>query len=420
MDAVTIMSIHKSKGLEFPVVFLCGLSRRFNLESARAQVLCDKNLGLGLCCVDTKNRVRYPNVAKRAIAAKIIAESISEEMRVLYVAMTRARDRLIMVYASNHLQKDISDAVLRMDVSPRYLMTADVSCPGDWILLTALRRQEAGSLFALAGRPMSIKLKEPLWHIDTVTVYEDDHHVLQEETVFTTNQEQLSQIGASLEFSYDHIGATTIPSKQTATQIKGREKDHEVSEGANYTPAFQWRRPAFAGKEKQATLRGKAIHMVLQYIAYDRCRNCDEIQQQITDMIERKLLPADWGALVDASLFLPLLETPMGQKLATSSHVVREFKFSILDDASRYSQDVSQERVLLQGVVDCAILDEDGIIILDFKTDRIKQEELSDRVEHYRPQVIAYASALSRIYKKPVKSVQLYFFELNQFVEVII
>lgn len=419
MDAVTIMSIHKSKGLEFPVVFLCGLSRKFNLESARSQVLCDKNLGLGLCCVDTKNRVRYPTVAKRAIAAKIISEAISEEMRVLYVAMTRAKDRLIMTYASNHLQSDLTSVVERMDVTPKHLMTSDVDCPGDWILLTALRRQEAGSLFALAGRPVSTQLKPPLWHIETVTVDKDDaNYAAAEENAPVLDPEQVRRIEASLGFVYAHSGATVTPSKQTATQIKGREKDQEVAEGANNTPTFQWRKPTFAAQEKQGTVRGKAMHTVLQYIDYDQCQNAEQIQHQISQMVERKLLPGDWADMVDVSLLLQLFQTPMGQRLAHHDHVIREFKFSILDDASRYNQDVTQERVLLQGVVDCAILDDDGIVILDFKTDRIGPEKLAERVDFYKPQVKAYATALTRIYQIPVKSVQLYFFALNQFVEV--
>ena len=101
--AVTIMSIHKSKGLEFPVVFLCGLSRSFNQESIRGQVLCDKNLGIGLSCVDTSLRIRYPTLFKRAISTKMQHDSVSEELRVLYVAMTRAKDRLIMTYAERNL-----------------------------------------------------------------------------------------------------------------------------------------------------------------------------------------------------------------------------------------------------------------------------------------------------------------------------
>ena len=107
--AVTIMSIHKSKGLEFPVVFLSGLSREFNRESLRAQILCDKTLGLGLSVADHNTRVRYPSLAKRAIAAKMARESLSEELRVLYVAMTRARDRLIMTYAARKLEGELAD-----------------------------------------------------------------------------------------------------------------------------------------------------------------------------------------------------------------------------------------------------------------------------------------------------------------------
>lgn len=419
MDAVTIMSIHKSKGLEFPVVFLCGLSRKFNLESARSQVLCDKNLGLGLCCVDTKNRVRYPTVAKRAIAAKIVSESISEEMRVLYVAMTRAKDRLIMSYASNRLEGELTSIVERMDVTPRQLMTSDVDCPGDWILYTALRRQEAGSLFGIAGRPLDTQVKQPLWRIETVIAEQDDaDYASNEDAAPVENHEQLYKISEALQFSYGHMGATTTPSKQTATQIKGREKDHEVAEGTEHTPTFWWRKPGFVSQEKQGALRGKAMHTVLQYIAYDRCDHPDEIQQQVADMVERKLLPSQWAEMVDVSLILQLFQTPMGKRLAQSDNVIREFKFSILDDASHYNADVSMERVLLQGMVDCAILDDDGIVILDFKTDRISTEDLASRVEFYRSQVMAYASALSRIYQKPVKSVMLYFFALNEFVEV--
>ncbi len=417
-DAVTIMSIHKSKGLEFPVVFLCGLSRKFNLESARVQVLCHKELGLGLSCVDKRNRIRYPSVAKRAIADMIICESISEELRVLYVAMTRARDRLIMTYASNYLESDLSSVVQRMDVSPKSLMTSDVSCPGDWILYTALRRQEAGSLFAISGRPRSTELKPPLWHIEAVTVMDDMQRMEQQQEDAVQYTPQLQQIKDALAFSYGHMGATCTPSKQTATQIKGRQKDREVAEGTKHMPTFVWRKPQFVSEEKQATLRGKAIHTVMQYIAFDQCQNAQQIQAQIADMVDRKLLPAQWVELVDVSLILQLFQTPMGQRLINSKKVIREFKFSILDDANQYNPDVFGERVLLQGVVDCAILDDDGLVILDFKTDRIRPEQLAERAEVYKPQVMAYASALSRIYQMPVKSVQLYFFERNQFVEV--
>ena len=156
-NAVTIMSIHKSKGLEFPVVFLCNLSRRFNMENLRAQILCDKELGLGLSVANARKRIRYPSVAKRGISVKMAAESVSEEMRVLYVAMTRARDRLIMSYASQNLESDLKELVLRQDFDGGELICQEATCMGDWVLLSALQRMEAGAFHELAGRPRHLQ-----------------------------------------------------------------------------------------------------------------------------------------------------------------------------------------------------------------------------------------------------------------------
>ena len=128
--AVQILSIHKSKGLEYPVVFLSSLSRGFNKEDLRAQVLCDGELGLGLSAVDRENRVRYPTIAKRAIVARTSGESLSEELRVLYVGMTRARDRLIMTYAEKKPWDTLADIALRLDLGGTELLASEVSSPG--------------------------------------------------------------------------------------------------------------------------------------------------------------------------------------------------------------------------------------------------------------------------------------------------
>ena len=161
---VTIMSIHKSKGLEFPVVFLCGLSHGFNKESSRAQVLCDKELCIGTATVDAKRRIRYPTISKRGILAKMESDALSEEMRILYVAMTRAKDRLIMTYASNRLQGDLQELVARMNMGCEELSIQEADCPGIWVLLSALKRTEAGALFSLGGHPSITELREYPWY----------------------------------------------------------------------------------------------------------------------------------------------------------------------------------------------------------------------------------------------------------------
>jgi ATP-dependent helicase/nuclease subunit A len=418
--AVTIMSIHKSKGLEFPVVFLSNLSRGFNMESLNAQVLCHKELGLGLSCVDQKNRVRYPTISRRAIAVKAKAESISEELRVLYVAMTRAKDRLIMTYGSKRLEKDIAELALRMDLSHRELLTGAVSCPGEWVLLTALQRTEAGELFALGAKPENTTLGDPVWHIcvrETAISADNKETTVSAAALPSGVEEQLRQ---SLRFRYGHLAATLAPSKQTATQRKGRVKDEEAAEGASEPVVYNrtWRKPSFIEQKTQSKDRGSAIHAALEHIRYEACTDADSIRSELSRMTADGFLTPEQAALVDVSMLCTFFSTPLGRKLTTEKNVLREFKFSILDEGESYASELSGEKVLLQGVVDCAIMEEDGIIVLDFKTDRVTDENLDLRVSHYRPQVEAYAQALSRIYEMPVKEKYLYFFQLNRFVKL--
>ncbi len=421
--AVTIMSIHKSKGLEFPVVFLCGLSKSFNMESTRVQVLCDRELGLGLSCVDLKNRVRYPTVAKRAIATKMIRDSISEEMRVLYVAMTRAKDRLIMTYADKDLQTHLSELIGQINISPEELLTSDVSCSGTWILLTALRRAEAGKLFALAGRPEQVYVSDIPWKIDVIDAVADDCSDAVSEVLESSCVDPvvLEKIRACLKFIYPYSGASQFPSKLTATQLKGRFKDQEAAENAgNSRPTYyHWRKPSFAGKEMSGTQYGNAVHKMMQHIRFAHCGSEAEIRNEIARLIQEQIMTSEEAEMVDIPHICEFFATEYGKKLCAASNVLREFKFSILDDASNYGCPSQGEDVLLQGVVDCAILEDDGITILDFKTDRVTQESMDSVANGYRLQVNLYARALSRIFRLPIKTAQLYFFRLNQFVKVV-
>src|SRR5699024_1986421 len=148
-DAVRLMTIHSSKGLEFPVVFLADLSRMFNLQDMREAILVDSDLALGCNRVDTARFVRYPTPAKSAIVRKKTAEAVSEELRVLYVAMTRAKDRLVMTYYSRRIQQELKNLASQLTMPPSEELCAAATCPGHWILLSALCRTEAGALFAL-------------------------------------------------------------------------------------------------------------------------------------------------------------------------------------------------------------------------------------------------------------------------------
>ena len=418
--AVTIMSIHKSKGLEFPVVFLCCLGREFNMESQRANILCHKDMGLGLAVADRKTRVRYPSIAKRAIAAQIGAESVSEEMRVLYVAMTRPKDRLIMTYASNRLEKDLTEMVNRIRAGCEELLIREAVCPGEWVLLTALRRTEAGELFALGGNPGNVFPGEPAWNIRVVRAGETEaaeNTAVENEEI---PQDLLRRMELGLAFTYPHQTATTAPSKQTATQRKGRQKDQEAAEHTHLdiqSPKL-WRNAKFTEEKPRGKDYGNAIHQAMQYMDYAACRDEAAVQKEISRLVDQRYITAQQGDMVDCGKIAAFFATDLGKKLQGGAQCVREFKFSILEDGKHYDSSLEGEQILLQGVVDCAILEPDGITVIDFKTDYVTDDTLPAVTDRYRPQVEAYAAAMERIYGKPVKAALLYFFRLNRFTQI--
>ena len=418
---VTIMSIHKSKGLEFPVVFLSGLSRRFNRDSLQARILADKELGLGLSVADQTHRMRYPTIAKRAIAAKMQSESLSEELRVLYVAVTRARDRLIMTYMHQNLENKLKDIALRADFDGGRLLARDVSCPGDWVLLTALHKTEAGELFALGGRPKETAMGRFLWKICAGEAPQaDENCAAAGEVRGKMPDNALIRLKTALEFSYSHAAAIEAPSKQTATGRKGRMKDEEAAENTRQAATKQrgWRKPSFLEADRQGKTYGNAMHAAMQFIRYEGCGSVEEAAREVERLVTEGFLTREQGNLVNCRDLAAFFETPEGMRLRQGAEHIREFKFSILDDASNYGTGLEGEQVLLQGVVDCALLEKDGITIIDFKTDRVTEETVAETAERYRPQVETYAEALSRIYEMPVKGKKLYFFRLKRFEDV--
>ena len=412
--AVTVMSIHKSKGLEFPVVFLSSLSRGFNQESLRAQVMCHKDLGLGLSVAEATARVRYATVAKRAIVTRSAAEGLSEEMRVLYVAMTRPQDRLIMTFAAENVGEKIQKLAFQMNGS-RERLIREVHSPGEWVLLAALNRHESQSL-----------LEEPQLQWECKEISDHPWKVVlgqaPEKAVVTAEEDapvRAVPAGAgellktALEFRYPHLAATCSPSKQTATQRKGRLKDQEAAEATVQPRQIQHnrRKPSFieaAGKDY-----GNAMHTVMQYIHYDCCGSVEGVRAELERLWTQRFLTAEQVRMIRPGKIAEFFAQPLGQKLLSGAPHIREFKFSILDNGENFRDDLVGEQVLVQGVVDCALLEEDGITVIDFKTDRVTEDTLNAVTDRYRAQVKTYADALCRIYQKPIKAAYLYFFSMD-------
>lgn len=417
-NAVQIMSIHKSKGLEFPVVFLCGLSRSFNMTDTTKAVLCHKELGLGLACVNQTQRVRFPTIAKRAIALKIANETVSEELRVLYVAMTRARDRLIMTYAASKLKDRLQDILLRIDLSCNTLITANVNCPGNWILYTALRHTEAGEFFALAGYPETTQIHESPWLIRVVQAPE----IVTGETVASDKANYISddvlyRMRKGLDFQYPHLPIVSVPSKMTATQLKGRVKDQEAAEFTH--PVLKPIQRIGYRTPVKSTDYGTAMHTLMQYIDFSACSDTEAVSRQIDQLAEHGLMSKEDARSLDVQSVVDFFSTELGICIRNGKEVLREFKFSVLEDADNYYQGISGEKILLQGVIDCALICDDEIIIVDFKTDTVTEDNVMSRAQQYSSQVCTYANALSRIYERPTVAAYLYFFRIRKLIQII-
>lgn len=415
---VTMMSIHKSKGLEFPVVFLCGLTKRFNAMDQRADILCHKDMGLGLFVVDNEKRLRYPSVSRRAITARMNAEMVSEEMRVLYVAMTRARDRLIMTCTAKNMASRLQDLTMDLAFDGGYSRCADTNTASTWILLTALRRSEAGQLHNAAGAFVPGQVSGLPWKITYHTA--DDTSIgesILSEKAFCLPEGARDKLREQLSFVYPYSAAVTAPSKQTATGRSDSFRAEEALEHTSQKKVFSHRVPAFVSKAVDGRAYGTAMHLCMQHIDFTACGDEASVRDELKRLLDEGFLSQEDYEMVDCARLAAFFASDLGWKIR-SGHCLREYKFSILDDASKFDEALSGEQVLLQGVVDCALMESDGITIVDFKTDRVTEENLHEVSERYRIQLETYADAMQRIYEMPVKEKYLYFFRLNRFVRI--
>ena len=242
------------------------------------------------------------------------------------------------------------------------------------------------------------------------------------ETISGEGGEDAAALAAKLAWTYPHAAQVELPSKLTATQLKGRPLDEEVTEEAPRPPRpLTFGRPRFAAEEFGLTpaQRGTALHLVMQYIDFERAETAEGVAAEIHRLVDQAFLTPQQGEAVDPARIAAFFSSDLGRELMASTSLRREFKFSILVPAADYYQEAEKgEQVLLQGVVDCYFETLEGITVVDFKTDRVTRRTVAERAEEYRPQLTAYSRALEEITGKPVARRCLWFFAIDQAVEV--
>ncbi len=382
-DAVSIMSIHKSKGLGFPVVFLCDLQHEFNFSDSRAAVLIHPDLGFGPKFTDSELRTQYYTVARTAIALRLDRETRSEEMRLLYVALTRAKERLFITSCC----KDPDKLLHEEDLNP--LRSAHSYLP--WLLQSRLSRRQASEEELLPSVPEEEELSRE--------IPEADEEILRD-----------------LAFVYPRQDIADVPSKLTATELKHYESPDEDAASMIQPPAKHIRLPEFAADSRPLSPaeRGIATHMCLQYMHLDR-----PVAEEVSRLRAEGFLSERMAGGVRADTIEKLLSSEIGRRMKAADEVHREFRFSLLCDAEELIGRAPREKILLQGVVDCCLEEQGQLVIIDYKTDHVKPgPQTEERGRFYTKQVLAYARALQRIFGMPVKEGLLYFLSSGEIVTV--
>lgn len=412
-DVVRIMSIHKSKGLEFPVCFVSGLSKRFNRQDSAAPVLMDMDLGLAIDWVDPTARIRHTTLKKNVLARKLNADSMGEELRVLYVALTRAEEKLILT------------GTCKEDKLPQEDATQGAYG------YSALRLQEASSYYDLVlpawqsvGRRLQICTQEELLQAELVraSLGYNSRQKLFEEAGKEPEAAELA-LCERLQKPYAHENLAGLFVKTTVSELKKEGMQEEAAEGLTLFPEEEVvpYLPQFVRKQEETvsgTTRGSAYHRLLEIFPFERQETwtAAKIRTVIEECKADRRLSEEYAAAINVYKIRAFLQTPLAARMAKaarSNRLHREQPFVLGLSANRLNTDFPEdETVLIQGIIDVYLEEEDGIVLADYKTDLVKDPK--ELILRYRVQLDYYEEALVRLTGKCVKEKLIYSFGLEQ------
>lgn len=422
-DTVRIMSIHKSKGLEFPICFVAGLAKRFNRMDTNRALLTDVDYGIGAECVDTKLRLAQTTVKKNALSRKLMLDAQGEELRVLYVAMTRAREKLILTGAIADVENKEQEAMLWQQKKGKklpFLLLSEAGCCLNWILPAIAGEQ------AVDRR---IFTKEALQEKEFVQTAAGELQRLRLQSglgagVDTALAERLRE---RFSFVYLHENLEELYTKTTVSELKkaGMEEETEAvswfleEEIIPYIPRFIEEK-----EEISATARGSAYHRVMELLAFADMPQEETAQRRwLEEQMDAKertgQLTSVYRSSVNYKKTADFLKTELAGRMAEADRkgvLYREQPFVLGIEASRLKpQFPKEETVLVQGIIDVYFEEKDYLVVVDYKTDRVSKA--GELLQRYQVQLDYYAEALQRLTGKPVREKIIYSFALGAALE---
>lgn len=443
-DVVRIMSIHKSKGLEFPVVFTCGFGKQFNLMDLNKSILYHDDLGFGPDYVDLERRNSYSTLAKEAIKKKILLETLSEEMRILYVAFTRAKEKLIITGATKNLEKSISrwvsSAALDEDIVPASEVLKGKSYL-DWIGMAICKHRDGEELRKYIGANSCSIIndfstwKTKMWTKNLLSVEKNEVAVDENEEIDLFINSDVDYIDKEIErrlnYKYKYELSGKLPSNVSVSDLKrslyNNEDDDIIT--VNIFSDKEFLKPKFLQEKRglSASERGTIAHFIMQKLDLNKVNTKEEIDTQIYSMKDKNLLTEEEIKAIQRISFISFFKSNLGKRMLKVFNegklVKRELPFyteiSSLNIDNTLSKDVyGNEKVRLQGIIDCIFEEDDKIVLLDYKTDYVEYGKESEILDKYRIQIKYYKDAVEKITGKEVKESYLYLFGLNKEIKI--
>ncbi len=420
-DVIRIMSIHKSKGLEFPIVFLSGCGKRFNMQDLNSNILLHQDIGIGVNYIDYERKIEYPTLTKEAIKNKITSETISEEMRILYVALTRAKEKLYITGIKKDAEKSIKEKSEMLEIYSNKKIDKNVvkkyKTYLDWLELVYLNNKDKIEDIL----KLNIYNKEDFiknLNKENENQNEDTFSKIIEKTNNIQTDKKLEDI---LNWKYGYEDASKINAKTSVTSLKQTDinSDEVITPILNVPQRVKLETPKFLKKEEKITgaQKGTLIHLCMQKLDLNIDYTLEKIDKLLDNMVKKELITPIEKESIDIQKIYKFTESVIWKDMKMAKKVYREKPFYIYIPSDEiYDTDV-KEQILVQGIIDLYYINQnDEVILVDYKSDYVKTE--MELIEKYKKQLEIYKVALEESLNKKVSKVYIYSTFLDRIIEI--
>ncbi|MFQ7075775.1 MAG: 3'-5' exonuclease [Clostridia bacterium] len=434
-NVIRIMSIHKSKGLEFPVVFLSSTGKQFNLMDLNDSVLLHQEMGIGVKYIDYDKQIQYDTLSKASLRSKMLIETLSEEMRILYVALTRAKEKLIITGIKNDYQKDflkMSEQVeryIKKDGKINTILIKKYKKYLDWILLVYEYEKEKNKNCMLLNL---YKKKDILNRCKKIQ--KEKVNVIEELNKKEITKEEFKTLEKILNYTYPNKLATTIPTKTSVTKLKQVEQEkldigieELIGKQRNLEDkiedVIEFPKPQFLKLEEKNKLtgaqKGTLIHLCMQNLDEKVDYNLIKVKELINSLVEKQIITKIEADNINPFKILEFTKSEIWRELKTAKLIEREKPFYLNIPANTIYNEKIEETILVQGVIDLYYVNKnDELILVDYKTDYIEKNKKYELVNKYKKQLELYQEALEQSFNKKVSKKYIYSTCLGQAIEI--